>query len=106
MTIPPSEEILIYNNDGEGYKDELISPQVTSPKLAKSYSEHMKIAEEMLPSQAIVSSTEKRSFGYLRPTISSQVKTRMERRGHVPNDQEPMGHLKTSSRAAAAYKNT
>ena len=103
---PPSNEIVICDNYQGGEKDDelLTSQMTTSHKLAKSYSEHMKIAEETAPSQAQVSSTDKRRFGYLRPTISSQVKTRMERRGRAPNDQEPMTHLQTSSRAVAAYK--
>lgn len=93
MSIPPSSEIVICGNDEENEKDELLTSQVAPHKLAKSYSEHMKVAEETAPSQAAVSSTEKRRFGYLRPTISSQVKTRVDRRGHAPNDQEPMSHL-------------
>ena len=51
---PPSNEIVICDNYQGGEKDDelLTSQMTTSHKLAKSYSEHMKIAEETAPSQA------------------------------------------------------
>ena len=94
------------DNDEDVNKDDdelQAPPKGTSHKLTKSYSEQLNIAEESAPLQAAVSSTDKRRFGYLRPTISSQVKKgrRVERRGRILHEREPSKHEQTSSRATA-----